>query len=68
MQAFPQTSEKPKNGFDGDPRGHGSLRTISRGNKPPAADGFHRPLVQSKADTLNDANILRTSIRAHKNL
>jgi hypothetical protein len=45
MQAFPQTSEKPKNGFDGDPRGDRPFRTVSRGNKLPAAHCFGCPLV-----------------------
>lgn len=58
-------SEQAKDGFDGDPRGDGSLGSISRRNKLPAPHGFYRPLVEAKPNPFDDADRLRPSIRAH---
>jgi hypothetical protein len=66
--AWAAVSEQAKDGFDGDPRGYGSLRSIAGRNEFPAAHGFHCAFVQAKADAFDDANILRTAIRAYENL
>src|ERR1700676_828912 len=60
-------SEQPKDGFDGDPRGHGVLRSVPRWNELPAAHRLHGALVEAKADAFDNANILRPPVRAHKN-
>jgi len=61
-------SEQAKDGFDGNPRGHRMLCSVSRRSEFPAADGLGGALIQAKTDTLDDADIVRPSIRAHENL
>src|ERR1700675_3692484 len=61
-------SEQAKDRFDGNPRGHRMLRSVSRRRKSPAAHGLGGALIQAKTDTLDDADSLRPSIRTHENL
>jgi hypothetical protein len=58
--------EQAKDGFHSDPRGHGMLCSVACRDEFPSAHGFHRALIQAKADAFDDANVLRSAIRSHK--
>lgn len=59
--------DQAKNDFDGDPRGHSTVRGILRGREFPRANRLHGTVVQAHADSLNELDLGSVTVRANQN-
>ena len=57
---------KPKQHFDGDPTGYGTMSGVSSGIEAPAADRLQAALVQTHANPLGQVNLGGTSICSYE--
>src|SRR5690242_740731 len=61
------TSEKPEDGFDGDPGSNRVAGGVFRGNKAPRADGSNGLFVESEAQGSDNPNVESAAVFAYEN-